>query len=105
MPTATTNATEQITITLPKAIAQEVRAKVASGEFATESDVIRESILRFVDQTEGPYGMSGQDFEDWIRAEALPVLEELDANPSLGLSLEQVRAHLAETHKNFQKAG
>ena len=37
MPTATTNATEQITIALPKAVAQEVRAKVASGEFATES--------------------------------------------------------------------
>jgi hypothetical protein len=38
-------ATEQLTITLPSALAQSIRAKVAAGEYASESDYVCESVV------------------------------------------------------------
>jgi len=102
----TPSETRQLVITLPTRLADEVQAKVASGEFASESDVVQEGLLHLsADPDAARHGMSTEEFEAWLRAEALPALEDLDAEPSRGLTIEQVRAHLAETHKNFQKAG
>jgi antitoxin ParD1/3/4 len=98
--------TEQLTITLPEDLTQIVRSKISSGEYATELDVIRESLNHLVEETnDTPDWMSKDEFDDWLRAEAVPVLEAMDADPSLGLSLEQVRANLAKTHADFRKAG
>jgi len=36
--------TQQFSITLPNEMADSVRAKVASGEYATESEVIRDGL-------------------------------------------------------------
>ena len=36
--------TQQFSVTLPNEMAAEVRAKVASGEYASESEVIREGL-------------------------------------------------------------
>ena len=36
--------TQQMSITLPKAMAELIKAKVQSGEYATESEVIREGL-------------------------------------------------------------
>jgi Arc/MetJ-type ribon-helix-helix transcriptional regulator len=98
------SATQQLTITLPIEIVEAVKSKVASGEFASESDVLSASFLYFA-QADDSFGMDEETFNEFLRREAVPVLEAMDADPSLGLSLEQVRANLADAHTNFRKAG
>jgi len=39
--------TQQLSITLPNEMAQLVRAKVAAGEYASESEVIRDGLRNF----------------------------------------------------------
>jgi putative addiction module CopG family antidote len=40
--------TQQFSITLPNEMADAVRAKVAGGEYATESEVIREGLRALI---------------------------------------------------------
>ena len=99
-------ATQQLTITLPNETAEAVKSKVASGEFASESDVVNAGVLHLIlDEGDETQGMGEGPFTDWLRTEAVPVLEAMKADPSRGRTIEQVRARLAEEHANFQKAG
>ena len=43
---------ERITVELPEEIAAKVRAAIESGEYATESDVVREALLQWRDKQE-----------------------------------------------------
>ncbi|HEY5722326.1 MAG TPA: hypothetical protein VIT45_08385 [Allosphingosinicella sp.] len=40
--------------------------------------------------------------EEWLRTEAAAAYDELAADPSRGLSIDQVRAELAETRRRFE---
>ncbi len=82
--------TQQFSVTLPNEMAAEVRAKVASGEYASESEVIRDGLraLRARDKA----------VDQWLRASAAPAYEALKADPSRGVVLEDVRIALAERH-------
>jgi antitoxin ParD1/3/4 len=83
--------TKQLSITLTNEMAEQVRAKVASGEYASESEVIRDG-LRALQARD-------QALEAWIQKEVLPAYDALKADPSTALSLEDVRASLAERHR------
>lgn len=88
---------QRLTITVPAEIADAVRAKVASGEFDTAGDVLSTSFLHhFGDGRDVMLGLGDEAFDDLLRREVLPVLDALEADPGSGLSLEQVRASLAE---------
>ena len=82
--------TQQFSITLPNEMADDVRAKVASGEYASESEVIRDGLraLRARDKA----------VDHWLRNEVVPAYEALKADPSRGVPLEDVRAELAARH-------
>ncbi len=82
--------TQQFSVTLPNEMAAQVKAKVASGEYASESEVIRDGLR----------ALEARDMavERWLRNEIVPVYEAFKADPSSGLSVEQVRAALAERH-------
>jgi len=73
-------------VTLPQESLDFVQSKVASGEFASESEVIREGIAALQDKDAG--------FEAWAREVAVPAYERLLANPSRGIPLDQIRANL-----------
>ena len=73
-------------LTLPQESLDFVQSKVASGEFASESEVIREGIAALQDKDAG--------FEAWAREVAVPAYERLLANPSRGIPLDQIRANL-----------
>lgn len=81
--------TQQFSVTLPNEMAALVRAKVASGEYASESEVIREG-LRALSARE-------RALEDWLRQQAAPAYDAYRADPSRGLSLEDVRASLGKS--------
>jgi len=78
--------TQQFSVTLPNEMAALVRAKVASGEYASESEVMREG-LRALSARE-------RALDNWLTQSALPAYDAYKADPSRGLSLEDVRASI-----------
>ncbi len=80
--------TQQLSITLPIGMAQLVRAKVESGEYASESEVIRDG-LRALQARD-------QAVERWLREEVAPAYEAMKADPSRGIPADQMRAALTE---------
>jgi antitoxin ParD1/3/4 len=89
--------TQQFSITLPHEMAERVRAKVESGEYASESEVIRDG-LRALE-------LHDRALEAWLTNEVLPSIEAVRDNPSLVRTGEQVRASLAQAYKALQKTG
>ncbi|PPQ34297.1 ribbon-helix-helix domain-containing protein [Rhodopila globiformis] len=79
--------TQQFSITLPHEIAQLVRSKVAAGEYATESEVIRDGLRSLMARDRA--------VEAWLREQVVPACDAVKADPSRRLSPEQVRAALA----------
>jgi len=79
--------TRQLSITLPNEMADALRERVQSGEYASESEVIREGLraLRARDQA----------VEAWLRGEVSEAYDALVADPSRGVSADELRARLA----------
>lgn len=74
--------TAPLTITLPHEMAAMVKAKVASGEYASDSEVIRDG-LRILQARDAA-------LEKWLRDEVVQSCKEYDADPSIGIPSEQV---------------
>lgn len=89
--------TQQFSITLPNEMADAVRAKVASGEYATESEVIRDGLRALLARDEA--------VEQWLRQEVAAAYDALKASPRRGVSAAKVRSRLAEARrKSTEKA-
>ena len=82
--------TQQFSITLPNDMAETVRAKVASGEYATESEVIRDGLRVLMARD--------QAVEKWLRTEVKTAYDALKATPSRAVPASKVRARLAAAH-------
>jgi putative addiction module CopG family antidote len=89
--------TQQFSITLPHELADAVKAKVAGGEYATESEVIREGLRALM--------AKDRAMEAWLREQVIPAAMELEADPSKALTSAQVRAHLAQRRQARAGAG
>ena len=87
--------TRQFSVTLPNEMADMVRNKVASGAYASESEVMRDG-LRALEARD-------RAIERWLRQEVVPALGAMKADPSRGRTLAQVRATLAALHKRTKK--
>jgi antitoxin ParD1/3/4 len=83
--------TQQLSITLPNEMADLVRAKVASGEYATESEVIRDGLRVLLARDRA--------LEDWLREKVAPAYDALRADPSRAVDAEHVRAALSAEHR------
>ena len=83
--------TQQFSITLPNEMAAAVKAKVAAGEYATESEVIRDGLRVLLARDRA--------VEDWLRGDVAAAGDALKSDPSQALSLDQVKARLAAAHK------
>ena len=84
--------TRQFSITLPNEMADVVKAKVASGEYATESEVIRDGLRALIARDRA--------VENWLHDEVGPAYDALKAEPSRAVTAEKVRARLAVEHKS-----
>ncbi|MEI1249669.1 ribbon-helix-helix domain-containing protein [Rhizobium aouanii] len=78
--------TRPLTITLPLEMAQMVKAKVSSGEYATESEVIRDGLRTLAARDAA--------VEKWLRDEVVPTYDEMKAHPKRALSAEEVSQRL-----------
>lgn len=83
--------TQQFSITLPNEMAAVVKAKVAAGEYATESEVIRDGLRVLMARDKA--------MESWLQGQVGPAYDALKADPSRAVTTAQVRARLAAEHK------
>jgi antitoxin ParD1/3/4 len=79
--------TQQMSITLPNEMAEEVRRRVASGEYATESEVIRDGLRALAERERA--------VDAWLRESVVPAAAALEADPSRALAAADVRKALA----------
>lgn len=82
--------TQQMSITLPNEMADVVKAKVRTGEYASESEVIRDGLRALLARDRA--------VENWLHGQVGPAYDALKADPSRAVSAEQVRARLAAEH-------
>ena len=83
--------TQQFSITLPNEMASEIKRRVAEGQYATESEVIREGLRALMARDKA--------VEHWLQTQVAPAYDALLADPSRALSAEQVRARLKQAHQ------
>lgn len=83
--------TRQFSITLPNDMADVVKAKVAAGEYATESEVIRDGLRTLLARDRA--------VESWLHNQVAPAYDALKADPSRAVSANDVRAALAAQHQ------
>ena len=79
--------TQQFSITLPNEMAQAVRAKVAAGEYATESEVIRDGLRVLLARD--------RVVEDWLRNEVAAAYDAMQADPQRAIGVDRVKSRLA----------
>jgi antitoxin ParD1/3/4 len=65
--------TQSLSITLPHEMAQMVKAKVSSGEYATESEVIRDGLRTLAARDAA--------VERWLREEVVPTYDAVLSDP------------------------
>ena len=83
--------TQRFSITLPHEMAEAVRAKVASGEYATESEVIRDGLRALLARDRA--------VEEWLRKDVAAAYDKLKVDPSRAVGVGAVRARLAAARK------
>jgi antitoxin ParD1/3/4 len=88
--------TQALSITLPKEMARMVKAKVASGEYASESEVVRDGLR----------ALSAHDavVEAWLRTEVVPTYERIKANPDKLVGMDEASKQLAERMDRIVKS-
>ena len=79
--------TQQLSITLPNDMADVVKAKVKTGEYASESEVIRDGLRALLARDRA--------VEVWLHNQVGPAYDALKADPSRAVTPEQVRERLA----------
>lgn len=82
--------TQEFSITLPNEMANVVKAKVQAGEYATESEVIRDGLRALMARDKA--------VKNWLQAQVGTAYDALKADPSRTASVAQVRDHLAAEH-------
>ncbi|SCU73630.1 Antitoxin of a toxin/antitoxin system [Cupriavidus necator] len=88
--------TQQLSVTLPTEMAQAVREKVRSGEYASESEVIRDGLRALLARDRA--------VDSWLLQQVGPAYDALQADPDRALTAEGIRARLAAKHAGKTKA-
>ena len=84
-------ATQQLSITLPNEMADTVKAKVQAGEYASESEVIREGLRALMARDRA--------IENWLLNQAASAYDALKADPSRAVTTDSVRERIAAAHE------
>ena len=83
--------TQQFSITLPNEMAGLVKSMVATGAYATESEVFRDGLRALMARERAT--------EHWLHEQVGPAHDALKADPSRAVTAEQLRARIAAEHK------
>jgi len=83
--------TQAISVTLPHDMAAMVKAKVASGEYATESEVIRDGLRTLLARDAA--------LDNWLRDEVAKSYDELADDPTIGIPSSEIMARLRASYR------
>ena len=83
--------TQPLSVTLPHDMAAMVKAKVASGEYATESEVIRDGLRTLLARDAA--------VESWLRDEVAKSYDEFAADPGIGIPADEIMARLRASYR------
>jgi len=83
--------TQQFSITLPNEMADIVKNKVAVGEYATDSEVIRDGLRALMARDRA--------MNSWLQQTVGPAYDALKADPARAVTIGQLRATLTAEHK------
>jgi len=78
-----------MSITVPLEMAALVRAKVASGEYASESEVFRDGLRILLARDKA--------IEQWLEHEVAATYDELKADPAQAIPISAVRDNIRRT--------
>jgi putative addiction module CopG family antidote len=78
--------TQAISVTLPHDMVKMIKTKVASGEYATESEVVRDG-LRTLQARDAAV-------ESWLRGEVAKSYDEYKADPAIAIPAEKIMQRL-----------
>jgi antitoxin ParD1/3/4 len=84
------SAAEKRTFSLPTEQASYIDSLVASGTYASASEVVRAG-LRALQERDAAV-------ERWLREEVIPVYDAMEADPARGIPAEQVFASIRKRH-------
>ncbi|MBA2919315.1 type II toxin-antitoxin system ParD family antitoxin [Sphingomonas sp. MAH-20] len=88
-------ATRQLSITLPQEMAVAVRQRVESGDYASDSEVVREGLRALAERERA--------VEHWLRTDVVSAYEKLRADPSRARTIAQVREKLRHTREAIEQ--
>jgi len=86
--------TRQLSITLPHEMAETLRERVASGEYASESEVVRDGLRSLFARDHA--------VEVWLRDEAAAAYDAVKTDPSKAVTAQQIRQRLSEERAGRQ---
>lgn len=89
--------TKQLSITLPNNMAEALRQRVDSGEYASESEVIRDGLRALFARDAA--------VEQWLRTEVVEAYDELRANPDQAITSAELKKQLKEAREQKMAAG
>ena len=79
--------TQQLSITLPNEMAEAVKSMVQGGEYASESEVIRDGLRALLARDRA--------VERWLQGDVVAAYDALKADPTRAVSADHVRQRLA----------
>lgn len=82
--------TQQLSITLPNEMAEAVKSMVQGGEYASESEVIRDGLRALLARDRA--------VERWLHGDVASAYDALKADPTRAVSAKHVRLRLANEH-------
>ena len=88
-------ASKQLSISLPVEMANLLQAKVDAGEYASVSSAIQDAV-RLAQARDRAFEHA---IENWLRTEVASAYDTLKADPSRGMSTEQVLESLTKIRK------
>jgi antitoxin ParD1/3/4 len=86
--------TQQLSITLPNEMAEAVKAKVQTGEYASESEVIRDGLRALLTRDKA--------VERWLQDQVGSAYDALKVDPSRAVTVNSLRARLIGEHAKSQ---
>lgn len=86
---------QHFTITLTRDLADVVRTKIASGQYADESEVVAAGLRELFARR--------NSVETWLRTEVGSAYDRLEADPRRAEPASSVRARLAAAHERAKR--
>ena len=89
--------TRSLRVTLPEDMAEMVKAKVESGEYASESEVVGEGLRALLDRDDA--------LTRWLKEEVVAAYDEYRADPTNVVDADEMMERIEESYRASIKEG